>query len=139
MRDRGELTDTAWRRISPFLPENGRRGKQWCDHHRVIEGILWRLRTGAPWRDIPECYGPWQTRYDRFVRWRRDGTWERLLAHLQGEAHAEGELVWEVSVDSTVCRAHQHASGARKRPSQEDLKKGNRIPRTKRSVAAAAA
>lgn len=88
---------------------------------------------------MPECYGPWQTCYDRFVRWRRDGTWECLLTYVQGEAHAEGELVWEVSVDSTVCRAHQHASGARKQPSQPDLKKGNRILRMKPSVTAAAA
>jgi transposase len=47
----------------------------------VINGILWKLRTGAPWRDLPERYGPWQTCYDRFIRWRRDGTWDRLLAH----------------------------------------------------------
>ncbi len=66
---RGEITDTAWERISPHLPENGGRGKQWRDHRRVMNGILWRLRSRAPWRDMPERYGPWQTCYDRFVRW----------------------------------------------------------------------
>ena len=68
---RGELTDEAWERIAPLLPENGRRGKQWRDHRAVVDGILWKLRTVAHWRDLPERYGPWQTCYDRFVRWRR--------------------------------------------------------------------
>lgn len=139
MRDRGELTDTAWRRISPFLPENGRRGKQWCDHRRVIEGILWRLRTGAPWRDVPECYGPWQTCYDRFVRWRRDGTWENLLSHLQTVADVAEDLEWTVSVDSTVARAHQHSAGARKRPSIHDAKGGFATLETRQLARAAAA
>ncbi len=121
---RGDLGEEVWGRIAHLLPEGGRRGGRWREHRQVVGGILWKLRTGAPWRDVPECYGPWQTCYDRFVRWRRDGTWDRLLAHVQGEAHAEGEVVWEVSVDSTTCRAHQHASGARGSPSQEDVKRG---------------
>jgi transposase len=121
---RGELTDEAWERIAPLLPENGRRGKQWKDHPEVVNGILWRIRTGAPWRDLPSRYGPWQTCYDRFARWRRDGTWDRLLAHAQTKCGAESEVVWEVSVDSTVSRAHQHAVGARRAPSQEDAKRG---------------
>ncbi len=102
---RGELTDEAWGRIAPLMPENGRRGKQWRNHRTVVNGIVWKLRTGAPWRDLPEHYGPWQTCYDRFVRWRRDGTWERLLAHAQTRSDAVGEVEWEVSVDSTVVRA----------------------------------
>ena len=121
---RGELTDEAWERIAPLLPENGRRGKQWRNHRTVINGILWKLRTGAPWRDLPERYGPHQTCHDRLVRWRRDGTWERLLAHAQAKSDAAGEVEWEVSVDSTVARAHQHAAGARRRPSPEDAKRG---------------
>ena len=121
---RGELKDEAWDRIAPLLPENGRRGKQWKDHRVVVEGILWKLRTGAPWRDLPSRYGPWQTCYDRFVRWRRDGTWDRLLAHAQAKGDAVGEVEWLVSVDSTVARAHQHAAGARKRPSRHDEKGG---------------
>ena len=65
---RGELTDEAWGRIAPLLPEGGRRGGRWKDHRTVVNGILWKLRTGAPWRDLPERYGPWQTCYDRFAR-----------------------------------------------------------------------
>ncbi len=74
MAKRGELTDGAWAQLRPLLPRNGRWGGQWRDHRQVINGILWRLRVGAPWRDVPARYGPWQTCYDRFVRWRRDGT-----------------------------------------------------------------
>src|ERR671933_1642446 len=90
MARRGELTDAAWARLRPLLPANGGRGGQWRDHRQVINGILWRLRVGAPWRDVPGRYGPWQTCYDRFVRWRRDGTWGRLLALAQAAADAAG-------------------------------------------------
>jgi transposase len=124
MVGRGEITDKAWEQIALLLPDNGRRGGQWSEHRKVVNGILWRLRTGAPWRDLPSCYGPWQTCYDRFVRWRRDGTWDRLLAHVQTKSDAVGEVEWEVSVDDTVVRAHQHAAGARTRPSHKDLKRG---------------
>ena len=137
MVGRGELTDKAWAQLAPLLPRNGRRGQPWADHRRVINGILWKLRTGAPWRDLPERYGPWKTCYDRLVRWRRDGTWDRLLAHAQTQSDAVGELVWEVSIDSTTIRAHRHAAGARKRPARADAK-GGRPPRpTKRSGGAA--
>ena len=115
MVGRGELTDKAWAQLAPLLPRNGRRGQPWADHRRVINGILWKLRTGAPWRDLPERYGPWQTCHARLLRWQRDGTWARLLALVQRHADAVGEVVWEVSVDSTVVRAHQHAAGARKK------------------------
>lgn len=93
MVGRGELTETAWEQIVPLLPANGRRGQQWEDHRRVINGILGKLRTGAPWRDLPARYGPWKTCYDRFVRWRRDGTWDRLLAHVQTKSDAVGEVI----------------------------------------------
>jgi len=111
----GELKDTAWAQIQPLLPENGGRGKQWRDHRQVLNGIVWKLRTGAPWRDLPERYGPWRTVYACFVRWQRDGTWDRLLAHVQTKSDAVGEVIWEVSIDSSVVRAHQHAAGARKK------------------------
>jgi transposase len=130
---RGELTDKSWEQIVALLPENGRRGQQWKDHRKVINGILWKLRTGAPWRDLPSRYGPWQTCYDRFVRWRRDGTWDRLLAHAQSKSDAVGEVEWEVSVDSTIARAHQHAAGARREPSHRDAKRGSFIRRMRRS------
>ena len=124
MVGRGEITDKAWERIAPLLPQNGQRGGQWQNHRRIVNGILWKLRTGAPWRDVPSRYGPWQSCYDRFVRWRRDGTWERLLTHAQTKSDAVGEVEWVVSVDSTVVRAHQHASGARRDPSPADEKGG---------------
>jgi transposase len=129
MVGRGELTDKAWERIAPRLPKNGRRGAQWKDHRKVINGILWKLRTGAPWRDVPSRYGPWQTCHDRFVRWRRDGTWERLLTHAQTKSVAVGYWEGVVSVDSSVVRAHQHAGGARHDRSQGDEKGGSNILR----------
>jgi transposase len=124
MVGRGEITDKAWERMAPLLPENGQRGGQWQDHRKVVNGILWKLRTGAPWRDLPERYGPWQTCYDRLVRWRRDGIWDRLLEHVQTKSDAVGEVEWVVSVDSSVVRAHQHAAGARTQVSEEDAKRG---------------
>jgi transposase len=119
---RGELTEEAWGVIAPLLPTSG-RGGQWREHRTIINGILWKLRTGAPWRDLPERYGPWQTCADRLYRWRRDGTWDRILAHAQTRSDAVGEVVWEVSIDITTARAHQHASGARRRPSRADEKR----------------
>ena len=124
MVGRGEITDKAWERMAPLLPENGQRGGQWQDHRKVVNGILWKLRTGAPWRDLPERYGPWQTCYDRLVRWRRDGIWDRLLEHVQTKSDAVGDMEWVVSVDSSVVRAHQHAAGARTQVSEEDAKRG---------------
>jgi transposase len=137
MPGRGELTDAAWAVLAPLLPQNGKRGKQWHDHRRVMNGILWKLRTGAPWRDLPERYGPWQTCYDRLVRWRRDGTWDRLLQHAQTKSDAVGAVVWEVSIDSTTVRAHQYAAGARKRLATADAKKGPQRRSRRRGSAAA--
>ncbi|APS17541.1 transposase [Streptomyces sp. Tue 6075] len=85
----------------------------------MVNGVLWRLRTGAPWRDLPERYGPWQTVYERFARWEVDGTWAKLLEHVQVHDDARGGRVeWIVAVDSTINRARQHAAGARKRGTQ---------------------
>ncbi len=77
--------------------------------------MLWRLRTGAPRRDLPDRFGPWQTVYERFARGEADGTWARLLEHVQVRDDAVGRVEWTVSVDSTINRAHQHAVGARKK------------------------
>jgi transposase len=93
---RHELTDQAWAQIAPLLPAGGRPGGQWADHRRVLNGILWKLATGVPWRDLPERYGPWQTCYERFRRWQADGTWQRLLAHAQTRSDAVGEVDWDV-------------------------------------------
>ena len=138
MVGRGELTDAAWAQIAPLLPANGERGGQWREHRTVINGILWKLRTGAPWRDVPARYGPHQPCSDRLYRWRRDGTWDRLLQALQGRADAAGELDWDGYLDASVVRAHQHAAGARRRPSRADVKGGSGTRPTRRSAAAGA-
>lgn len=119
MPRRHELTDVEWARLQPLLPPR-RAGKPRKDDQLVLNAILWKLATGAPWRDLPERYGPWQSVYTRFRRWTRAGVWDRLLAAVQRQADAAGELDWELHfVDGTVVRAHQHAAGAkggRRRP-----------------------
>jgi transposase len=113
---RSDLTDDQWAVIEPLLPTPASQGRPPTRRRRqLIDGIRWRTRTGAPWRDIPAVYGPWQTIYGLFRRWQRDGTWRRVLTALQARADAAGAITWDVSVDSTIARAHQHAAGARKR------------------------
>ncbi|MCC3773343.1 IS5 family transposase [Streptomyces sp. UNOB3_S3] len=114
---RGDLTHEEWARLNPHLPKSGQRGSRWAGHRRVINGILYRLRTGVPWRDLPARFGPWKTVYERHRRWSVDGTWEEIFAAVLADADAEGRIYWSmVSVDSTSCQAHQHAAGARKNP-----------------------
>ncbi|MER6589631.1 MULTISPECIES: IS5 family transposase [Micromonospora] len=88
---RGELTDEAWAVIAPLLPEAGGARGRWRGHRQVINGILWKLRTGAPWRDLPERFGPWKTCHERLRRWSADGTWDRTLAAAQ--VHDDGTPV----------------------------------------------
>jgi transposase len=105
------LSDAQWTRIEPLLPSSdGSRGRPYRDHRQVVEGIIYRFRAGTPWRDLPACFGPWQTVWKRHRRFSQDGTWDRLHARLLAEADAAGELVWDVSVDSTINRAHQHGT-----------------------------
>jgi transposase len=113
---RGDLTNEQWARLEPLLPKGKKSGRppRWSKR-QLINGIRWRTRTGAPWRDTPARYGPWQTVYGLFRRWQRDGTWQQILTGLQARADAAGLICWDVSVDSTIARAHQHAAGARKR------------------------
>jgi len=111
---RGDLTNAEWDRLESFLPCGGARGGRWSDHRRVINGVLYRVRTGVQWRDLPERFGPWETVYKRHRRWSADGTWAMLLSKVQAAEDAAGRVDWDVSVDSTVIRAHQHAAGARK-------------------------
>ncbi len=116
---RGDLTNEEWARLKPHLPKAGQRGGRWASHRRIINGILYRNRTGMPWRDLPARFGKWKTVYERHRRWSADGTWDRLFAAVLADADAQGSIDWSmVSVDSTTCRAHQHAAGARKRPPQ---------------------
>lgn len=76
----------------------------------VVEGIIYRYRVGIPWRDLPECFGQWQTVWKRHRRFSGDGTWDKILSTLLAHADAAGLIDWEVSIDSTVNRAHQHAT-----------------------------
>jgi transposase len=80
-----ELSDQAFACVQPLLPTDSRRGKPWRDHRQVLGGILWKVHTGRPWRDVPTRYGPWQTCYGRLRRWQRDGTWPRIWAVLAGD------------------------------------------------------
>jgi transposase len=131
---RHELTDEQYARLAPLLPpERPRTGRPNKDHRTVLNGILYRLGTGVPWRDLPERYGPWQTVYSRFRRWQRAGVWARVLAALQADGDARGELDWSLHfLDGTTIRAHPHAAGAPKKGAP------TANPRTRPSAAAAA-
>ncbi|WP_210431002.1 IS5 family transposase [Streptomyces physcomitrii] len=112
---RGDLTNREWSLLEPHLPPLGGRGGRWNDHRIVVNGILFRVRTGVPWRDLPKRYGSWKTVYERHRRWSADGTWDRILQAVQADTDLAGRIDWSmVGVDSTSCRAHQHAAGARK-------------------------
>jgi transposase len=113
---RYELPDRQWQRLEPLLPpERPHTGRPNHCHRTILNGILWILRTGAPWRDLPERYGPVGTVSSRFYRWRQSGVWRRVLEALQSDADAEGLIAWDLHfVDASVVRAHQHAAGARR-------------------------
>jgi transposase len=110
------LSDAQWAVLAPLLPpQKPRTGKPNKDHRLVVEGMLWILRTGAPWRDLPSAYGPSSTVANRFYRWWNAGVWARVLSGLQAAGDARGELDWLLQyLDGTVVRAHQHAAGAKK-------------------------
>ena len=91
--------------LEEVLPPVKPVGQKPRDRRPVINGIRWRVRTGAPWRDIPERYGPWETVYCVFRTWQRDGVWAQILTKLQIRADAKGLITWDVSVDSPVARA----------------------------------
>ena len=113
---RFDLTDAQWAVLEPLLPVGKKPGRppKWTKR-QLIDGIRWRVRAGTPWRDVPPVYGSWQAVYGLFRRWQRAGVWAAILARLQAHADAAGLITWDVSVDSTVARAHQHAAGARKK------------------------
>jgi transposase len=116
MLSRGDLTDDEWAVLEPLLPTSNNRCGRWRDHRQVINGIIHRLSTGCQWRKLPERFGPWQTVHKRHTLWSAEGTWERLLQHVQAVVDAEGGIDWNINVDSTSVRAHQHAAGAPKTP-----------------------
>lgn len=106
---RHELTDVQWNLIKEHLP--GKRsdpGRTATDNRRFVDGVLWLARTGAPWRDLPERYGRWNSAFQRFSRWSKRGIWQRILEVLGSDEELEHLLL-----DSTTVRAHQHAAGAK--------------------------
>jgi transposase len=108
--NRGDLTDAEWHILNPFLPDRGERGPAVANKRRTVNGILWVLRTGAPWRDMPKRYGNWNSVFVRFTRWSKLGVWDAVfetLASLGPPADAEH------AIDSTIVRAHQHAAGGK--------------------------
>jgi len=123
MTRRHELTDAQWEKIKPLLPpEKPRTGRTNHDHRTLLNGMIWRTKTGTPWRDLPDRYGKWKTVYSRWLRWRDAGVWQRVWEALQQEADHKGEVAWEIHlIDSTIVRAHQHAAGAKKARRQRKL------------------
>jgi transposase len=106
---RYDLTDFEWSVIEPLLPKD-RRGRKPRNNRRVLNGIFWVLRTGAPWRDLPERYGPYTSAYNRFNRWRKAGIWDRLMDAVVKANDGNVQMI-----DSSIVRVHQHASGVKKR------------------------
>ena len=101
---RYELSDYEWSIIRPMLP-NKPRGIPRVDDRRILNGIFWVLRSGAPWRDLPDSYGPHTTCYNRFVRWRRAGVWDRIMDALAAAHDAAVQMI-----DTTIVRVHQHGA-----------------------------
>jgi transposase len=112
---RYELSNEEWAAIEPLLPpEKAWTGRPGKSHRVILNGIFWLARSGSPWRELPERYGPWRTVATRFYRWARSGLFDRILQRLQGLAEARGEIDWGAQfVDSTIVRAHQVAAGAK--------------------------
>ena len=109
------LTDRQWELLELLLPKSdGRVGRNFANNRLVVEALLYRLRVGGPWRDLPEVFGPWQTVWKRHRRYAADGTWDRVMIALLALADATGDLDWVASVDSTIVRVHQHGAGARR-------------------------
>ena len=118
--NRGDLSNEQWEGLKPLLPpQKPHTGKPNNDHRTVINGVLWVLRTGAPWRDMPERYGKWESIATRFYRWQKTGVWNQILENLKAQADKQGNIDWEIHyVDGTVIRAHQHAAGGKKGANQ---------------------
>jgi len=134
--NRHELTDEQWELIHPILPpRKAKTGRPPSDLRQMLNGILWILRTGAPWRDLPERLGPWQTVYDHFRQWRRDGVYDRILQALQIRLDRDGQIDWDLwCIDGSSVRASRAAAGASKKVTSVTRKN----PKTTRWAARAA-
>ena len=122
MLRRYELTDNEWNRIADLLPAEftGKQGRPRKNNRVILNGIIWIARSGAPWRDLPERYGPWETVYSRFRKWIDDGILDNIFRVLKLEAELD-----ELSIDASIVQAHQHSAGA---------KKGGRLMKSDRAV-----
>jgi transposase len=107
---RGDLTDAEWRIFDSLLPDRGERGPPISEKRRTVNGILWVLRTGAPWRDMPAQYGNWNSVFVRSTRWSKLGVWDAAFGTLTCLGPPADE---EHAIDSTIVRAHQHAAGVK--------------------------
>ena len=119
MLPRHALTDEQWLRICDLLPGRaGLRGRCAADNRLFVDAVLWIAKTGAPWRDLPERFGPWNSAWRRFSRWADAGVWHRVLRALAGEPDLKLLIL-----DSTIIRAHPHAAGARKKTAAKRRKR----------------
>jgi transposase len=133
---RHQLTDEQWVAVEPLIPrKEARTGRPPEDPREMLDGILWVLRTGAPWRDLPERFGPWQTVYDYFSAWRKTGVFDRVLEALQIRLDRDGKIDWDLwCIDGANVRAARCAAGAGKK-----VVAGTRVSRPITRWAAAAA
>lgn len=115
MTKRHELTQEEWERVGPLLPDRtGLQGRPGKDPRQMINAMLWIVATGAPWRDLPESYGPWKTVYNTFQRWTKSGLWQEIYEMLLVSAPSSNPVEWIIwQIDSTSCKAHQHAAGGK--------------------------
>lgn len=121
MQRRHELTDEQWAVVEPLIPRSkARTGRPPRDRRLLLNGLFWILCTGAPWRDLPERFGPWQTVYDHFRKWRKSGVFARILEALQIKLDDQGLIDWELwCVDGAIVRASRAAAGADKKVSSD--------------------
>ena len=117
---RHELTDEQWTLVDPLIPRSKvKTGRPPSDRRRMLNGIFWILGTGAPWRDLPERFGPWQTVYDHFAKWRKSGVFVRIIEALQIKLDEKGLIDWDLwCVDGANVRAARAAAGANKKVSR---------------------
>ena len=116
MTTRGGLTEAQYQLLLPHLPPvKPHRGRPNIEHLHIINAILWFLRTGAPWRDLPDYFPRWKTVHSRFSRWIKLGIWSKILQKLQSIKQDLNDIDWDINyIGSTLCRAHRHAAGARR-------------------------
>lgn len=114
--NRHELTDEQWQVVKPLLPKPSHMGRPPRDAREMLEAMLWLLRTGAPWRDLPDWYGPWETVYSKFRRWLDEGVLDRMVERLRVLLADVDKIDWELwCIDGTSVRAARCAAGASKK------------------------